>query len=231
MRTAADASNENKMASIVGNFAENATEKMPRSKTSPLCARHPVVPLSGSPGGLVEQPIMPDADVYRAILEARRAWNDYLDATDEEEDEVYEAYLEAASEAVPLVGGLLELCVEANLVAISARDREERYVDLAATNARVHADAIIEIVGDIVLGHSEDLPEFERRTQQLDDADTRFNRAREMFRDMNRPNVSRAVDELRQLRDELLRSGQENYAGRLSHVLALLQISPPRLSD
>jgi hypothetical protein len=174
---------------------------------------------------------MPDADVYRAVLDARRAWNDYLDATDEEEDEVYEAYLEAASEAVPMVGGLLELCVEANLVAISARDREERYVDLAATNARVHADAIIEIVGDIVLGHSEELPEFERRTQQLDDADTRFNRAREMFRDMNRPNVSRAVDELRQLRDELLRSGQENYAGRLSHVLSLLQISPPRLSD
>lgn len=174
---------------------------------------------------------MADADVYRAVLDARRAWNDYLDAADEEEDEVYEAYLEAASEAVPLVGGLLELCVEANLVAISARDREERYVDLAATNARVHADAIIEIVGDIVLGHSEDLPEFERRSQQLDDAETRFNRAREMFRDMSRPNVSRAVDELRQLRDELLRSGQENHASRLSHVLALLQISPPRLSD
>lgn len=174
---------------------------------------------------------MADAEVYRAVLDARRAWNDYLDATDEEEDEVYEAYLEAASEAVPLVGGLLELCVVANLVAISARDREERYVDLAATNARVHADAIIEIVGDIVLGHSEELPTFERRSAQLDDAETRFNRAREMFRDMSRPNVSRAVDELRQMRDELLRSGQENYASRLSHVLALLQISPPRLSD
>lgn len=174
---------------------------------------------------------MADTEVYRAVLDARRAWNDYLDATDEDEDEVYEAYLEAASEAVPLVGGLLELCVEANLVAISARDREDRYVDLAATNARVHADAIIEIVGDIVLGHSEELPSFERRTTQLDDAETRFNRAREMFREMNRPNVSRAVDELRQMRDELLRSGQENYASRLSHVLALLQISPPRLSD
>jgi len=169
-------------------------------------------------------------DVYRAVLDARRAWNDYLDATDEDEDEVYEAYLEAASEAVPLVGGLIELCVEANLVAISARDREERYVDLAATNARVHADAIIEIVGDIVLGHSEELPSFERRAPQ-DDEETRFNRAREMFREMNRPNVSRAVDELRQMRDELLRSGQETYATRLSHVLNLLQISPPRLSD
>ena len=173
---------------------------------------------------------MSESDMYRAVLDARRAWNDYLDATDEDEDEVYEAYLEAASEAVPLVGGLLELCVEANLIAISARDREERYVDLAATNARVHADAIIEIVGDIVLGHSDELPEFQRRTYQEDD-ETRFNRAREMFRDMNRPNVSRAVDELRQLRDELLRSGQEAYATRLSQILSLLQISPPRLSD
>jgi hypothetical protein len=52
-----------------------------------------------------------------------------------------------------------------------------------------------------------------------------------MFREMSRPNVSRAVDELRQLRDELLRSGQENHATRLSHILNLLQISPPRLSD
>ncbi len=174
---------------------------------------------------------MPDSEVFRAILDARRAWNDYLDATDEDEDEVYEAYLEAASDAVPLVGGLIELCVEANLIAISARDREERYVDLAATNARVHADAIIEIVGDIVLGHSEELPSFERRAVGAEDDESRFNRAREMFREMNRPNVSRAVDELRQMRDELLRSGQEGYATRLSHVLNLLQISPPRLSD
>lgn len=174
---------------------------------------------------------MADSEVFRAILDARRAWNDYLDATDEDEDEVYEAYLEAASDAVPLVGGLIELCVEANLIAISARDREERYVDLAATNARVHADAIIEIVGDIVLGHSEELPSFERRTVAAEDDESRFNRAREMFREMNRPNVSRAIDELRQMRDELLRSGQEGYATRLSHVLNLLQISPPRLSD
>lgn len=186
---------------------------------------------SGAGQGRVEPRVMADTEVYRAVLDARRAWNDYLDATDEDEDEVYEAYLEAASEAVPLVGGLIELCVEANLIAISARDREERYVDLAATNARVHADAIIEIVGDIVLGQSDELPSFERRTAQADDAETRFNRAREMFREMNRPNVSRAVDELRQMRDELLRSGQETYASRLSHVLALLQISPPRLSD
>lgn len=174
---------------------------------------------------------MADAEVYRAVLDARRAWNDYLDASDEDEDEVYEAYLEAASEAVPLVGGLLELCVEANLIAISARDREERYVDLAATNARVHADAIIEIVGDIVLGHSEDLPVFERRTGQAEDDDTRFDRAREMFRDINRPNVSRAVDELRAFREELLRSGQESHATRISQVMNLLQISPPRLSE
>ena len=174
---------------------------------------------------------MTDGEVYRAVLDARRAWNDYLDATDDDEDEVYEAYLEAASDAVPLVGGLLELCVEANLIAISARDREDRYVDLAATNARVHSDAIIEIVGDIVLGHSEELPSFERRPAQMEDEETRFNRAREMFREMNRPNVSRAVDELRGLRDELLRSGQETFASRISHVLNLLQISPPRLSD
>lgn len=170
-------------------------------------------------------------EVYRAVLEARRAWNDYLDATDEDEDEVYEAYLEAASDAVPLVGGLIELCVEANLIAISARDREDRYVDLAATNARVHADAIVEIVGDIVLGNSEELPSFERRAASLEDPETRFNRAREMFREMNRPNVSRAIDELRSIRDEMLRSGHETYAGRLSQVLNLLQISPPRLSD
>lgn len=181
--------------------------------------------------GAANTPIMSDAEVYRAILEARRAWNDYLDASDEDEDEVYEAYLEAASEAIPLIGGLIELCVEANLIAISARDREERYIDLAATNARVHADAIIEIVGDIVLGHSDDLPIFERRAQMPEDDETRFNRAREMFREMNRPNVSRAVDELRQLRDELLRSGQEGYATRLSHVLNLLQLSPPRLTE
>src|SRR5579864_5981640 len=148
---------------------------------------------------------MADVDVFRAILDARRAWNDYLDASDEDEEEVYEAYLEAASEAVPLVGGLIELCVEANLIAISARDREERYVDLAATNARVHADAIIEVVGDIVLGNSEEFPVFERRAVQQEDAETRFNRAREMFRDMNRPNVSRAVEELRNIRDEMLR--------------------------
>jgi hypothetical protein len=96
---------------------------------------------------------MTDGEVYRAVLDARRAWNDYLDATDDDEDEVYEAYLESAADAIPLVGGLLELCVEANLIAISARDREDRYIDLAATNARVHSDAIIEIVGDIVLGH------------------------------------------------------------------------------
>ncbi len=174
---------------------------------------------------------MSDAEVYRAVLDARRAWSDYLDASDEDEDAVYEAYLEAAAEAVPLVGGLIELCVEANLIAISARDREERYVDLAATNARVHADAIVEVVGDIVLGHSEEFPAFERRTAAQDDEETRFNRAREMFREINRPNVGRAVDELRQLRDELLRSGQETHAGRLSHILALLQISPPRLSE
>ncbi len=174
---------------------------------------------------------MPDGEVYRSVLDARRAWSDYLDASEEDEDEVYEAYLEAASEAVPLVGGLIELCVEANLIAISARDREEHYVDLAGTNARVHADAIIEIVGDIVLGHSEELPTFERRAVHSDDDETRFNRAREMFRDMNRPNVSRAVEELRGLRDELLRAGQETYAGRLSHVLSLLQMSPPRLSE
>jgi hypothetical protein len=170
-------------------------------------------------------------EIYRAVLDARRAWNDYLDATDEDEDEVYEAYLETASEAVPLVGGLLELCVEANLVAISARDREDRYVDLAATNARVHADAIIEIAGDIVLGHSEELPLFERRSGQQDDPEVRFNRARETFREMNRPNISRAVEELRQFREELLRSGEETYASRLSHILNLLQLSPPRAGE
>ena len=75
---------------------------------------------------------MSESDMYRAVLDARRAWNDYLDATDEDEDEVYEAYLEAASEAVPLVGGLLELCVEANLIAISARDREDIILKVAA---------------------------------------------------------------------------------------------------
>src|SRR5690348_18012045 len=112
---------------------------MPCPITSPLCVRHrafalfPGARVVSRPG--VEGPRMAE-DVYRAVLDARRAWNDYLDATDEDEDEVYEAYLEAASEAVPLVGGLIELCVEANLVAISARDREDRYVDLAATNAR-----------------------------------------------------------------------------------------------
>jgi hypothetical protein len=174
---------------------------------------------------------MAEAQMYRAVLDARRAWNEYLDAADEDEEEVYEAYLEAAGAAIPLVGGLIELCVEANLIAISARDREERYVDLAGTHAHVHADAIVEVVGDIVLGHSEELPAFERRSAQQDDDETRFNRARDMFRDMNKPNVSRAVDELRQLREELLRAGQEQYANRLSHVLSLLQISPPRLSD
>ncbi len=86
-------------------------------------------------------------------------------------------------------------------------------------------------MGDIVLGHSDELPAFERRAVQQEDDETRFNRAREMFREMSRPNVSRAVDELRSLRDELLRSGEETYAGRLSHVLALLQISPPRLTE
>lgn len=170
---------------------------------------------------------MSEGEIYRAVLDARRAWNDYLDASEEDEDEVYEAYLEAASDAVPLIGGLIELCVEANLIAVSARDREDRYVDLAATNARVHADAIIEIAGDIVLGHSEEQPNFERRAQTEDD-ETRFNRAREMFREMNRPNVSRAVEELRQLRDELLRAGNTEHAARLNRVLGLLQIAPPR---
>lgn len=168
--------------------------------------------------------------MFRAVLDARRAWSYYLDASEEDEEELYEAYLEAATEAIPQVGGLIELCVEANLIAISAHDREERYVDLAATGARIHADAIIEIAGDIVLGHSEELPAFERRTGEEDD-ETRFNRAREFFRDMNRPNVSRAIEELRQLRDEALRSGQEPLAGRLSRVLGLLQISPPRLAS
>ena len=169
-------------------------------------------------------------DIYRAVLDARRAWNDYLDATDEDEDEVYEAYLEAASEAVPLVGGLIELCVEANLVAISARDREERYVDLAATNARVHADR-----------HHRDRRRHRarpfRRVALVRTPRTTGRRrnalqpgARNVSRD-EPPNVSRAVDELRQMRDEMLRSGQEAYATRLSHVLNLLQISPPRLSD
>lgn len=169
---------------------------------------------------------MSDGDVFRAVLDARRAWADYLDASNDDEDEVYEAYLETAAEAIPLVGGLIELCVEANLIAISAQDREDRYVDLAATNARVHADAIIEIAGDIVLGHSEELPAFERRPREEDD-ETRFNRAREMFREMNRPNVGRAVEELRELREELLRDSQERYARRIEHVLGLLQISPP----
>lgn len=173
---------------------------------------------------------MAEGELYRSLLDARRAWNDYLEAPDEDEDEVYEAYLEAASQAVPLVGGLLELCVEANLIAISARDREERYVDLAATDARVHADAIIEIVGDIVLGHSEEQPAFERRVREEDD-ETRFNRAREMFREMNRPNVSRAVEELRTMRDEFARRGEQEYANRMTRILNLLQISPPRFSD
>ena len=173
---------------------------------------------------------MSDGEVYRAVLDARRAWNDYLDASEEDEDEVYDAYLETAADAINLVGGLIELCVEANLIAISARDREDRYVDLAATNARVHADAIVEIAGDIVLGQSEDHPAFERRIQPEDD-ETRFNRAREMFREMNRPNVSRAVDELRQMRDELARSGHQEFAARLEHILGLLQIAPPRASD
>lgn len=173
---------------------------------------------------------MSEADVYRSVLDARRAWSEYLDASDEDEDEVYEAYLGAAAGAVPLVGGLIELCVEANLIAISARDREERYIDLAATHARVHADSIIEIVGDIVLGNSEELPSFERRSRE-DDDETRFNRARDMFREMTRPNVSRAVEELRQLRDEFLRAGQDVPANRLSHVLGLLQISPPRIGE
>lgn len=173
---------------------------------------------------------MSDSDVFRAVLDARRAWGYYLDATEDDEEELYEAYLEAATEAIPHVGGLIELCVEANLIAISAHDREERYVDLAATGARVHADAIIEIAGDIVLGHSEELPVFERRERE-EDEETRFDRARDMFREINRPNVSRAVEELRQLRDDALRSGQETLAGRLSHVLNLLQISPPRLTS
>lgn len=174
---------------------------------------------------------MSEGDIFRAVLDARRAWNDYLEAADEDEDEVYEAYLDAASEAVPLVSGLIELCVEANLIAISARDREDRYVDLAATASRAHADAIVEIVGDIVLGHSETLPVFERRTLREDDDETRFNRAREMFREMNRPNVSRAIEELRALRDEFTRAGNERYADRLTQVLGLLQISPPKIGE
>jgi hypothetical protein len=174
---------------------------------------------------------MSEGDVFRSVLEARRAWNDYLEAADEDEDEVYEAYLDAAADAVPLVSGLVELCVEANLIAISARDREDRYVDLAATLARAHSDAIIEIVADIVLGHSEELPAFERRGGREDDEEQRFNRAREMFREMSRPNVGRAIDELRQLRDEFTRAGQEANADRLSQVLGLLQISPPKIGE
>ena len=172
---------------------------------------------------------MSDSEVFRAVLDARRAWSYYLDATEEDEEELYEAYLETATEAIPYVGGLIELCVEANLIAISAHDREDRYVDLAATGARVHADAIIEIAGDIVLGHSDELPSFERRSRE-EDEETRFNRAREVFREMNRPNVSRAVEELRNLREEALRDNQTKLAERLSQVLGLLQISPPRLT-
>ena len=173
---------------------------------------------------------MGDTDLYRVLLDARRAWADYLDATEDDEEELYEAYLDAAAEVIPLVGGIIELCVEANLIAISARDRDERYVDLAGTEARVHADAIIEIAGDIVLGHSEELPSFERRTPQ-DDDETRFNRAREMFREINRPNVSRAIEELRQLKEELVRSGQQRQASRVSHILNLLQLTPPKPSE
>ena len=174
--------------------------------------------------------VMGDTDLYRVLLDARRAWADYLDATEDDEEELYEAYLDAAAEVIPLVGGIIELCVEANLIAISARDRDERYVDLAGTEARVHADAIIEIAGDIVLGHSEELPSFERRTPQ-DDDETRFNRAREMFREINRPNVSRAIEELRQLKEELVRSGQQRQASRVSHILNLLQLTPPKPSE
>ncbi|HEV2260668.1 MAG TPA: hypothetical protein VGR69_00030, partial [Candidatus Rubrimentiphilum sp.] len=76
---------------------------------------------------------MSDSDMFRAVLDARRAWSYYLDASEEDEEELYEAYLEAATEAIPFVGGLIELCVEANLIAISAHDREDHYVDLAAT--------------------------------------------------------------------------------------------------
>ncbi len=173
---------------------------------------------------------MSEGDTYRAILDARRAWQDYLDAADEDEDDVYEAYLDAAADAVPLVSGLIELCVEANLIAISARDREDRYVDLAATAARPHADAIVEIVGDIVLGHSEVLPSFEKRARD-EDPDTRFDRAREMFREMSRPNVSRAVDEIRQLRDDAHGAGYGEFVDRLTVVLGLLQISPPKVEE
>ncbi len=173
---------------------------------------------------------MAEGEVFRSVLEARRAWNDYLEAADEDEDEVYEAYLDSAADAVPLVSGLIELCVEANLIAVSARDREDRYVDLAATVARPHSDAIIEIVADIVLGHSEELPVFERRGRE-DDEEQRFNRARETFREMNRPNIGRAIDELRQLRDEFAKAGQEANADRLTHVLGLLQISPPKAGE
>ena len=155
---------------------------------------------------------MSDSEVFRAVLDARRAWSYYLDATEEDEEELYEAYLETATEAIPYVGGLIELCVEANLIAISAHD------------------AIIEIAGDIVLGHSDELPSFERRSRE-EDEETRFNRAREVFREMNRPNVSRAVEELRALREEALRGGQSKLAEKLSHVLGLLQISPPRLTS
>ena len=170
---------------------------------------------------------MSEGDIFRAVLEARRAWQDYLEAADEDEDTVYEAYLDAASDAVPLISGLVELCVEANLIAISARDREDRYVDLAATNARQHADAIVEIIGDIVLGHSEEPPLFERRGPE-EDAETRFNRAREVFREMNRPDVGRAVDEIRSLREEAKGSGDAHYVERLTHILTFLQISPPK---
>ncbi len=173
---------------------------------------------------------MADGDLYRALLDARRAWADYLDASEDDEEELYEAYLDAAAEVIPLVGGIIELCVEANLLAISARDRDEKYVDLAATEARVHADAIVEVAGDIVLGHSEELPSFERRVPHEDD-EARFNRAREMFREISRPNVSRAVEELRQLKDELVRSGQQRHAARISHILNLLQLSPPKPTE
>lgn len=175
---------------------------------------------------------MSEGDVFRAVLDARRAWQEYLEASDEDEDTVYEAYLDAASDAVPMVTGLIELCVEANLIAISARDRDDHYVDLAATDARAHSDAIIEVIGDIVLGHSEAPPVFERRNARgEDDPDTRFDRAREMFREMSRPNVSRAIEELRNLREDLRKDGNAPYAERLSQILGMLQISPPRLPE
>jgi len=52
-----------------------------------------------------------------------------------------------------------------------------------------------------------------------------------MFREMNRPNVSRAIEELRTLREDVRRDGYPKYAERLSRILGMLQISPPRIGD